>query len=438
MPDIGFAQPRALSELDFTPEAFKLPDWAEYLWLPSRYKAMHGGRGSAKSHSVARALVLRGWQKTERILCAREYQNSMKDSVKQLLEDVINEYGLGVLGNGFYMVTDKEIRGANGTLFVFAGLRTNMNSIKSMEGITICWVEEANTISKDSLEKLTPTIRTEKSEIWFVWNPEKDSDPVDKMFRGEGSPPPNSIVLEVNYEKNPWFPAELREEMEHHRKTDPDKWAHIWGGGYKRNSEARVFKNYRIGTDEELDAAKALATRFYQGADWGFSIDPTVLVRFFIIGKNLYIDEEAYRIGCSIDHIPALFAGDWKKEYGPKEWDNPYGWNGLKDAIKWPITADSARPETIDYMKRRGFKIKPSIKGAGSVQEGVEFLQTFNIIVRPSCVHTADELAFYSYKVDKLTKEVLPILEDKKNHVIDSLRYGAEGVRRGTYTLDNV
>jgi phage terminase large subunit len=381
-----------------------LPEKFAPLFEPSRYKAFFGGRGGAKSRSFARALILKGTQEKLRILCAREIQKSIGDSVKKVLEDEIERLGL----SKFYRSTLTHIFGINGTVFNFSGLRSNIDSIKSMEGINIVWVEEANTVSQESLTKLIPTIRTPGSEIWFSWNPEFDTDPVDAMFRGE-LPPPNAIIQEVHYFDNPWFPEVLREEMEWCKARDLDAYNHIWLGGYKLLSEARVFKNWMV---EEFVTPERIP--LYFGADWGFSVDPTTLVRTWldIPDRRIYIDYEAWSIKCEIDDTPALF-------------------DRVPESRRFRIRADSARPETISYMKRSGFRITGARKGAGSVEEGVKFLQNYDIVVHPRCRHVIDELTNYKYKVDKHTGEILPILEDKKNHTIDALRYALEEVRNG-------
>lgn len=382
----------------------------------ARYRCAWGGRGSAKSHTFASVAVLRGRAKPLRFLCAREIQNSIKESVKKLLDDKIRAYGLG----GFYRSTESGIEGANGTQFIFTGLRNNADSVKSMEGIDVCWVEEAQTVSLSSLSTLTPTIRKPGSEIWFTWNPRFPTDPVDRMFRGSNGAPPRTRIAKLNYDQNPFFPDVLREEMEWDKRVDPDKYAHVWLGEYLKNSEARVFKNWKI---EDFETPADVEV-FYFGADWGFAVDPTVLVRCFIVGRRLYVDREAYSVGCEIDSTPFLFAGGEDAELNPRRWE------GIPGARKWPIIADSARPETISYMKRKGFKMVPAIKGVGSVEEGINFLKNYEIVVHPSCIHTIDELTLYSYKIDKLTGMVLPVLEDKKNHVIDALRYAVEKLRR--------
>lgn len=385
--------------------------------VPIRYRAAYGGRGSGKSHGFAERLVIRGAQRPTRALCCREIQKSLKSSVKRLLSDKIKSTGLAHL----YTETETEIRGPRGTLFLFEGLRSNPDSVKSMEGLDIAWVEEASTVSQRSLDLLIPTVRKPGSEIWFTWNPKGPKDPVDALLRSSVQRP-GTLLRRVNFDDNPFFPDELRGDMEYDQRRDPDKYAHVWLGEYLRNSEARVFKNWRI---EEFETPPDAV--FYHGADWGFSVDPTVLVRCYVVGRTLYVDFEIYQVGCEIDNTPALFAGS--DRHVPPRWENPHATTGIPGVERWPIRADSARPETISYMNRRGFRIEAATKGPGSIEEGVEFLKSYDIVVHPRCKHTIDELTLYSYKTDKLTEAVLPILGDKKNHVIDALRYSIERLR---------
>lgn len=341
-------------------------------------------------------------QKTDSV-CVRENQKSLQQSVKKLLESKIEKLNVGA----YFEVQDKRILAKNGGIIIFEGMQNHTaESIKSLEGFDRAWVEEAQTMSQKSLEMLRPTIRKPNSELWFSWNPRNINDPVDVLLRGE-TPPPDSTVIQANYMDNPWFPDVLAQEMEYDKQRDPDKYAHVWLGEYVRNSEARVFKNWRI---EDCEPTNASLIR--QGADFGFSIDPSVLIRSWIEGKTLFVDYEAYMVGCAIDFLPDLFLS-------------------IPDAEKWPLIADSSRPETIDHLRRHGFpKILPAIKGARSLEEGVEFLKSYDIVVHPRCKHLIDELTLYSYKTDPLTGLVMPILEDKNNHAIDALRYACEGVRR--------
>lgn len=369
----------------------------------NRYLGAHGGRGSAKSHYFAGRWLRENVRDKMDFVCLREIQRSLEFSVKKLLEHKIESHNAGA----YFEVQDRRILTAHGGTTIFEGLQNHTaDSIKSLEDFQRAWVEEAHSLSQRSLDILRPTIRGPGSQIWFSWNPDLPTDPVDALFRG-AAPPPDSTIVAVTYRDNPWLPEVLRREIEYDQRRDPDKFANIWLGDYRKNSEARVFRNWRIEEfDTPLDAMHRL------GADWGFSVDPSVLVRCHIVGRTLYIDHEAYKVGCEITELPALFLT-------------------VPDSERWVITADSARPETISHMQRNGFpKIHAAIKGARSLEEGVEWLKSFDIVVHPRCRHTIDELTLYSYKTDKLTGAVMPILADKDNHVIDALRYACEGARR--------
>lgn len=197
------------------------------LLAPARYKGACGGRGGAKSHFFAEQMLIACRRQTTRAVCIREVQNSIRDSVRQLLIDKIQKLGLGQ----FFEVLDAEIRGRNGSLIIFRGMQSyNAETIKSLEAYDIAWVEEAQTLSEMSLEMLRPTIREEGSEIWFSWNPRHRTDPVDAFFRK--NPHPEAVFVFVNWRDNPWFPDVLRREMAHDLATDPEGAEHVWEGGY--------------------------------------------------------------------------------------------------------------------------------------------------------------------------------------------------------------
>lgn len=381
------------------------PRWALPLLNPARYKGIKGGRGSGKSHERAEAVIEAHIMDPNRsTVCIREVQKDLKHSAKKLLETKIIAMGV----ERYFDMQEAVIKSRFGTgIIIFQGMQShNADSIKSLEGFDCAWVEEAQTLSQRSLDLLRPTIRKPGSELWFTWNPKAPTDPIDALLCGE-TPPPDAIVLTVNYDQNPWFPDVLKDEMEYDKARDPEKYRHVWEGGYLTNSEARVFKNWIV---EEFEAPADAVHRF--GADWGFATDPTVLVRSHIIGRRLYVDYEAHAVGCDIIDIPTLF-------------------HTVPDSERWPIVADSARPETISHMRKNGFpKIMPAVKGGRSLEDGVEWLQSYDIIVHPRCKHLIDELTLYSYKRDPLTDKVLPVLEDKHNHCIDALRYACESVRR--------
>lgn len=368
-----------------------------------RYIDLYGGRGSAKSWTVAEFLIIKGYQGKKRNLCTREYQNTIKESVHRLLANTIDKFEL----DSFYKVKDDSIVGKNGTEFLFKGLRKDPDGIKSMEDLDYAWVEEAHTISKKSLEILIPTVRKNGSQIIFTYNPTNDDDPVHTDYTL--SDRSNVLRIECNYIDNPFFPEVLRDEMEWDRLNDPDKFEHIWMGKCVKHSAAQVFYGKWGVEDFEIPEN----TFFYQGADWGFSQDPMAFVRCFVIDRKLYICDELYGIGIDIDFIPGKF-------------------REIHESEKYPITADSARPDTINYVKKNGFPlIRKSIKGKGSVEDGIAFLRSYKkIIIHPKCKHTIDEFKLYQYQVDTKTEAISNKLEDKNNHIIDALRYSLEELMR--------
>lgn len=223
----------------------EFPDKLECLFQPARYKILYGGRGGAKSWGIARALLILGAQKKLRIACGREIQKSIQDSVHHLLKEQIEALGLG----SKYRVFETYIEGTNGTLVTFHGLKTNVVSLKSIEGIDIFWAEEAQTISKTSWNTLIPTIRKEGSEIWISFNPELDTDETYQRF--VLNPPTNSIVLKINYKDNPWFNETLEQERLDCLARSEDDHAHVWEGQTKKVLEGAIFaKELRAAYDE--------------------------------------------------------------------------------------------------------------------------------------------------------------------------------------------
>lgn len=345
-----------------------------------------------------------------RFLNAREYQNSIADSVHKLLTDLIDRYGW----RSFYTVTKDRIIGRNGTEFIFCGLHHNVQEIKSKEGIDVCWVEEAQNVSAESWAVLLPTIRKDGSEIWISFNPQRVDDPTYDFVL---HPRPDSIVEQVNYNKNPFFPAALEAERRYMLEVDPEGYRHVWLGECVTMTDALVFK----GKFEVRPFETPRDARFYYGADWGFSRDPSVLVRCFILQDTLYIDQEAYGVQVDIDDL-ARKPG----EPGRSMFDE------VPESRRWPIYADSARPETISYVAQRGFNVMPADKWTGSIEDGVAYLRSFRrIVIHERCRHTAHEFASYSYKVDPRTEEILPRIVDKDNHCIDALRYALSRLIRG-------
>jgi phage terminase large subunit len=373
------------------------------LLQPARFKGTWGGRGSGKSWFWADQAIdalLEGLN----VLCIREVQNSIADSVKRLIEARIDEFGIGHL----FKITDKEITCTfSGGTAIFRGMQNHTAaSIKSLEGFDRAWWEEAQTATQHSLDLLIPTIRKPKSELWFSWNPVSETDPIDVLLRA--NPPDNAIVIKVNWQDNPWFPEELRSDMERDRARDPGKYQHIWEGAYRTLSEARIFRNWRVGEERVPDNVV-----WFYGVDFGFAVDPAAAVRCCLLDRRtLYIDREAWEVGVPTEALPAFL----------------HKVDGIE---AWPSRADSARPETIDYLQRHGFpKMRAARKGAGSVEDGIQFLQGLDVVVHPSCVNMQRELGTYAYRTDKRTNEILPIPEDANNHLIDALRYATERLHR--------
>jgi phage terminase large subunit len=381
-----------------------IPEKFKALFFRSRYKVFYGGRGGGKSWAVAMALIVLAYAKPLCILCTREFYRPIKDSVRKLIHNCLQSSGLEpyfrLSGNSITCTT-------TGSEFIFTGLHHNITEIKSLEGVDICWVEEAQAVSNESWEILIPTIRKENSEIWVTFNPQLEDD--DTYQRFVINPPKNAVVQKVNYCDNPFFPETLRAEMEFCRDYNPDDYGHIWLGECVTHTDAQIFRGkFEV---KDFDIPTAMRTRWFIGADWGFSTDPTAVTVSFIQDDCLYIAFEAGGVGVELDEIPKLL------DSIP---------NNL--AHKWNIKADCARPETISHIRGKGYNIAPAKKWGGSVEDGIEHLKNFRkIYIHPNCRRTADEFRLYSYKVDRITGDVLPIVADKHNHYIDSLRYALDG-----------
>lgn len=375
-----------------------------------RYRGAFGGRGSAKTRTFAMMSAVKAYQAAEQgisgvILCGREFMNSLEESsmeeVKQAIRSIpwLNDYF--DIGEKYIRTKCKRVD------YVFCGLRHNLDSIKSKARILLAWVDEAESVSDLAWKKLRPTVRESGSEIWVTWNPEKDGSATDKRFRK--TPPKNSIIVEMNYNDNPWFPDVLEEErLDDLNSLEYSDYAWIWEGAYLENSDKQVLANKYV-VKSFPDDLWQKADRLLFGADFGFAKDPNTLLRQFILNDCLYIEYESYGVGVELDHMPAFY-------------------DKIPESRKWPIKADSARPETISYLKRQGFNISAAKKWQGSVEDGITHLRGFKqIIIHPRCKETAKEARLYSYKTDRITGEVLPVIEDKNNHCWDAVRYGLDG-----------
>lgn len=381
-----------------------LPHYAWKLLDPARYKVLYGGRAAGRSWTVARLLLLEASRRRLRILCAREIQSSMRDSVHRLLRDQIERMEL----TGFSS-TDTEIRHANGSLFLFDGLRTNPTKVKSMEGIDRAWVEEAERVSERSWEVLLPTIRAAGSEVWLTFNPYLETDPTYQRF--VKSPPPGTVSIVSTWRDNPWVSAEIKADIAHLRRVDPDGYAHVYEGQCVARSDAQVLAGkWSI---EAFEADPSWDGPYF-GADWGFADDPTTLVRCWIHDGVLWVDHAKYGRRVDIDRTPALF-------------------DQVPESRAHMIRADSARPETISYMSHQGFSISAAPKWKGSVEDGIAHLRGYaRIVIHERCRELAQEARLWRYKVDELSGDVMPQLVSGNEHGWDAVRYAlATKIRRG-------
>lgn len=386
-----------------------------------RYRNSKGGRGSGKTRTFAKMTAVRGYMFAEMgasgvILSGREYMNSLSESsMEEIKEAIRSEPFL----NNYYEMGENYIRTKNRRVeYIFAGLRHNLDSIKSKARILLAWIDEAETVSEMAWQKLLPTVREQDSEVWITWNPEKKGSATDKrfsapiMYDDDGNI--IGMTVEMNYTDNPWFPDVLELERSRDQRTMDDatyRW--IWEGAYLEGSEAQVFKNKYVIKEFEPDPLKWEGA--YQGLDFGFAKDPTAFVRSWIKGNTLYIRNECGRVGLELDDTV------------------PFILNTVPDADKYKTYADNARPESISYLKRHGLtQCAPCEKGKGSVEDGIDFMKSFDeIVIHPSCVNTIEEFRNYSYKKDRLTGDVLPILLDEWNHYIDAIRYSLVPVMKG-------
>ncbi len=401
-------------ELDW-PVAGKLE---EVFIGPARYRGAYGGRGSTKSWGFARKAIQRMVMaqlagKSLRVLCGRELQNSLKDSVFQLIIDQIEI----LKQERFFVWGESFIRGIDGKSdFLFKGLRHNYREIKSTEGIDILWIEEAETTSEETFRVVLPTIRKAGSEVWLTWNPESSDAPIQRRF--VDNPPPDAKIIKMNYVDNPWFSDELEQLRQEDLRRDPDVYAHVWEGECLTRTDAQVLAgkwrvdSFNMPPVEELDGGP------YYGLDWGFGSDPLAGVRCWIKGKRLFIDYEVGGKGIEIKDT----AAELEK---------------LPGSRKHLMRADNARPELINHMQTvEGFRMIAADKWPGSVEDGITHLRSYDeIVIHERCVNVQREARLWSYKVDKQTGDVLPVLIDANNHWFDGVRYAlAPLIRKKNFT----
>lgn len=335
----------------------------------------------------------------QKTVCIREIQKSLKFSSKSLIESKIKSLGVGHM----FEVLNTEIRRIGGDgIIIFQGLQDHTaDSIKSLEGFDRAWCEESQSLSARSIQLLRPTIRKDGSEIWFTWNPDQSTDAIEQLLTFD--PPENSIVVHVNYDQNPFIPETLLDEMRHDREFNQDTFDHVWNGAYNIISERQIFNGkWRV---DEFEP-KSYWDGPYCGLDFGFSQDPTAAVECYIYDQTLYVYREAGKRKLELDDTAAFIDGK------------------IPGFSNHTVRGDSARPESISYLRRHGMpRIEGVKKWAGSVEDGIEFLKSFKqIVIHVQCQAMQQEARLYSYQVNK-AGDILPKVEDANNHYWDAVRY---------------
>lgn len=365
-----------------------------------REAAVYGGRYSLKSHTVARYLLIRARMEKVRVGCFREFQNSISDSSHQLLKDLIEKYEL----NDF-QVTDKAIiNTVTGSDFLFKGLWNNEQSIKSIEGIDIAWVEEAQTITETSLEVLTPTVRKKGSQIIYTYNRDLEDDPVHKRLVLDGRP--NTLIINVNYdiaEKYGMLPDVIKQEIEDDKEKRPALYKHKWLGQPSNNLERKIYSDWAI-----IDVIPHEARLERYGLDFGYSNDPTAIVGIYYYNGGYILDEVCYQKGLSNKRISEIILNQEKQSL---------------------VIADSAEPKSIDEIRLYGINILPAEKGPDSINYGIKILQDERISITKRSANLIQEYRNYMWKTDR-NEKILTIPESGNDHLLDAVRYGITSLKK--------
>lgn len=393
----------------------QFPEKLQFLFEPSRYKVTYGGRGGSKSWGIARALLIQGAARPLRILCARELQNSITESVHHLLQDQIDALGL----TSFYQVQNAVITGANGTEFIFAGLRNNVTRIKSFEGLDIVWVEEAQTVSKTSWDTLIPTIRKDGSEIWISFNPELDTDETYKRF--VISPPSNAKVVKINWNDNPWFPETLRREKDDLKAKDPDSYLNVWEGNCRSMLDGAIYaKELRLAQEEgrimvvNHDASRQVHVFF----DLGWA-DNTSLWFVQTVGTEIRLIDYYSASQQPLPHYLGVLQG---KSY-------IYGTMWLPHDARAKTLATGRSVEELMIAAGKQVRIVPNL----SLHDGINAARTiFNrcYFDEQRCSEGLQSLRHYRYDIDPDSGQLSGRpLHDWSSHGSDAFRYMAVSIQ---------
>lgn len=376
----------------------------------SRYKVPYGGRGSGKSQSFGNMVIsimckpkLFNKDKDKlRIFVGREFGSSIDDSVSVLLEKCAKNLKVW---HEFSFHAKKITHRPTGSTISFCGFARNVESFKSADEIDLLWIEEGDKVTKYSFEAvIDPTVREEGSEIWITYNPQYDDDYVHNRFAIKSDP--DAIAFEINWPDNPWFPSVLNKLKNASYATDPDLADHVWGGQTRKSSHIQVF--HKKWTVRDFTPDPHTWDGAYNGADWGFSVDPTAVVQVWVHDNRVWIHKAAHKVGLELDDTADFF-----EKHIP----------GISNEI---IRSDCARPETISHVKKKIHRIKACSKWKGSVEDGIAFLRSHKeIVIHPSCKGVIDEARKYKYKEDAEGEPTTTIV-DADNHYWDAIRYALE------------
>lgn len=385
----------------------KLPQLvAENFAKQATFRVFKGGRGSGKTRSLAlmsAVYVMRlAMEGREGVwLCGREHLNSLEESS---LEEIKAAIRSDPMLEAFFELGEKYVRTKCRRIsFAFAGLRHNLDSLKSKARILGAWIDEAESVSEVAWRKLLPTVREKGAEIWISYNPESPESATHKRFIENDAT--GCIITTINWRDNPWWDdSGLEVQRLDDNRLRPDTYDHIWEGAFLTMTDAQVFaRKYAV----EDFTPEAHWSGPYQGVDFGFAQDPTTAVRCYVFDGDLYISDACGKVGLELDDTSQFIT------------------DRLTHFDRYATRADSARPESISYLARNGLpKMVGVKKWPGSVADGIEFMKSFGrIVVHPSCTEVAREFRLYSYKIDRLSGDIMPVIVDDHNHYIDAIRY---------------
>ena len=384
------------------------------LFQPKRYKVIHGGRGSAKSWSVARALVSIGATKPIRVLCARETQKSIQESVHRLLKDQIESLGL----DQFYTIQENKILGTNGTEFTFAGIRQQgVANLKSYEGTDICWVEEAQVVTKKSWDVLIPTIRKPGSEIWVTFNPELDTD--ETFSRFVVRPPEESVIIEMNWQDNPWFPPELDKERRQWLDRDPIGYLTTWEGKCRPAVEGAIYANEIEATQREgriraVPYDPQLKVHTVWDLGWNDSMSIICVQRVTSEVRVIDYIEDSHRTIDSYVMQLQERKWNWGTDYIPH------------DGAHRDFKSGKSTQELLQTLGRN-----VQVLARGNPEEGIRlarmiFPRTYFDADR--CTELVNHLKRYRRQINQVTQEAGAPLHDEHSHAADAFRYLAQSL----------